>query len=86
MDRGFLPIIDFLNVEPADQSNLPSAISWLISYEGLATVNRWRQRSVEFTDALKLQNALRKEFSFDRAVAIAQQVLLNEKIKQKDEK
>ncbi len=83
MDRGFLPIIDFLNVEPAEQSNLPSAISWLISYEGLATLNRWRQRSAEFTDALKLQNALRKEFSFDRAVAIAQQVLLNEKIKQK---
>ena len=83
MDSGFLSCLDFLNDENYDQRHLPRAISWLISSEGLETVNRWRQRSAEFTDPLKLQNALRKELSSDRAIVVAQQVLLTEKIKQK---
>ena len=63
--------------------NYPDSIVWLVSDEGLETLNLWRQRIADYPDSFKLDAAIRKELPFDRAVAISGQLSLSEKIKRK---
>ena len=61
----------------------PASGGWLVSDEGLETLNLWRQRIADYPDSFKLDAAIRKELPFDRAVAISGQLALSEKVKRK---
>ena len=60
-----------------------SGDEWLVSDDGLETLNLWRQRIADYPDSFKLDAAIRKELPFDRAVAISGQLALSEKVKRK---
>ena len=61
----------------------PASGEWLVSEDGLETLNLWRQRIADYPDSFKLDAAIRKELPFDRAVAISGQLALSEKVKRK---
>lgn len=64
-------------------SETPQAFLWLFSDAGLKEFFRWLERKTEFSDELKLTAALRKEFSSDRASALAGQILIQDKVQKK---